>query len=112
MIDKLHIQGFKCFDNEDFTITSLTLLAGLNSSGKSTLLQAIRLVCGYNGGSLEGLGPLSEMVSTLHKSFNISITSSGRKTVFEHPGSRRRDHEYAQSSFLPRCIEHLLPFAA
>jgi len=63
MIKKLHIQGFKCFDNEEFTIAPLTLLAGLNSSGKSTFLQAIRLVYGRDN-ALAGLGPFSELVSS------------------------------------------------
>ncbi len=96
MISKLHIQGFKCFDNADFTITPLTLLAGLNSSGKSTLLQAIRLVLRYNSDSFAGLGPLSELVSTLHNKFRITMTSDGGETVFEHPESMHHNQEYVQ----------------
>jgi len=64
MINKIHIQGFKCFDDEEFVLTPLTLLSGLNSSGKSTFLQAVRLM--YEKSSLSALGPVSELVSTLH----------------------------------------------
>ncbi len=93
MIKKLHIQGFKCFDNEEFNITPLTLLSGLNSSGKSTFLQAIRLVYGYKN-PLIGLGPLFELVSALHKKFKITMTSYGGEYVFEHPESKNYDYSY------------------
>ncbi len=93
MIKKLHIQGFKCFDNEDFNVTPLTLLSGLNSSGKSTFLQAIKLVYGYKN-PLSGLGPLFELVSALHNSFKITLTSSGGEYVFEYPESKNYDYPY------------------
>ena len=95
MIKKLHIQGFKCFDNEDFAVTPLTLLSGLNSSGKSTFLQAIKLVYGYSN-ALFGLGPLSELVSVLHKSFKIAMTSDEGDYVFEHPESKNYDYPHVE----------------
>lgn len=93
MIKKLHIQGFKCFDNEEFNITPLTLLSGLNSSGKSTFIQAIRLVHGYKN-LLTGLGPLLELVSALHHSFRITMTSSEREYIFEYPESKNYNYPY------------------
>ena len=41
MIHRLQIKGFKCFDDADFSFSNLTLLAGKNSMGKSTVIQAI-----------------------------------------------------------------------
>jgi predicted ATPase len=93
MIEKLEIKGFKCFDNEKFDVTPLTLLSGLNSSGKSTFLQAIRLVCGYKN-PLSGHGPLPELVSTHHKDFKISMIASGEEYVFEYPKANKSDGKY------------------
>src|SRR5712691_3136985 len=41
MLDRLYLENFKASRDVDVRLTSLTVLAGLNSSGKSTLLQAI-----------------------------------------------------------------------
>jgi len=95
MIKKLHIQGFKCFDNEDFTVTPLTLLSGLNSSGKSTFLQAITLVYGYKN-TLSGLGPLSELVSVLNNRFKITMATDEGIYVFEHPESKDYDYPHVE----------------
>lgn len=94
MIKKIHIQGFKCFDNDEFVFTPLTLLSGLNSSGKSTFLQAIRLM--YEKSALSSLGPVSELVSTLHKNMSIKLTSSGGDYLFEYPESKNYDYPYVE----------------
>ncbi len=44
MIDSLHISNFKAFQNQDLRIAPLTILTGLNGSGKSSLMQAILLL--------------------------------------------------------------------
>jgi predicted ATPase len=41
LIDKLHIHNFKAFRDQRFDFAPLTLLAGLNGSGKSSLLQSL-----------------------------------------------------------------------
>lgn len=41
MIKNVHIRGFKCFDDEKIDFSNLTVLTGPNSSGKSSLIQAI-----------------------------------------------------------------------
>ena len=65
MIEQLHINGFKCFDSADFTFGSLTLLAGKNSMGKSTVIQAILAMIqdGSNpfSGSYINIGKVSEL---------------------------------------------------
>ena len=99
MIKKLNIQGFKCFENEDFDVTPLTLLSGLNSSGKSTFLQAIRLIYGYEN-PLSGLGPLSELVSSLSISCKIKMTSNGGEYVFDHPESKNYDYPFVEPTLV------------
>jgi predicted ATPase len=44
MLTELTLQNFKCFENESFPLRALTMLTGLNSTGKSTVLQAMLLL--------------------------------------------------------------------
>lgn len=44
MISKLTIKNFKCFEEQVVPIRALTLLAGLNGMGKSTVLQSLLLL--------------------------------------------------------------------
>ena len=41
MINELTIKGLKCFDEVEFSFQHLTPLAGKNSLGKSTVIQAL-----------------------------------------------------------------------
>jgi predicted ATPase len=64
MLERIHMENFKASRDVDARLTSLTMLAGLNSSGKSTLLQAIgslRQSYGQNG-STDGLSLSGELV--------------------------------------------------
>ena len=44
MIQSLLLTNFKCFELQEVVLKPLTLLAGLNSSGKSTIIQALLLL--------------------------------------------------------------------
>lgn len=44
MLKNIKIENFKCFENEKLDLKPLTLITGTNSSGKSSLLQAILLL--------------------------------------------------------------------
>lgn len=44
MIESIELVNFKCFEQQLVVLKPLTLLAGLNSSGKSTILQALLLL--------------------------------------------------------------------
>ncbi len=43
-IDKIHIKGFRNFDNEEITFQAKTLIIGANDVGKTNLLFALRLL--------------------------------------------------------------------
>jgi len=43
MITKLSLQNFKCFREEQFEFRNITVLAGMNGSGKSSIIQSILL---------------------------------------------------------------------
>ncbi len=52
MIDSLYIKGLKSIDEQKFGLKPLTIVTGLNSTGKSTLMQSVLLVsrfCSENG---------------------------------------------------------------
>ncbi len=44
MMRSLHLTNFKCFERLEVPFGGLTLLSGLNSSGKSTIIQALLLL--------------------------------------------------------------------
>ena len=44
MIDSLHIENFKCFESQRFELGNLTLLTGLNGTGKSSVIQSLLLL--------------------------------------------------------------------
>jgi len=44
MLSELEIENFKCISHQTFTLKPLTILTGLNSTGKSTVIQAILLL--------------------------------------------------------------------
>lgn len=44
MISRLHIKKYKCLKDEDMEFRPLTVLTGTNSSGKSSVLQAVLLL--------------------------------------------------------------------
>jgi predicted ATPase len=44
MIEKIHLNNFKCFLNSEVMFNQLTILAGSNAVGKSSLIQSLLLV--------------------------------------------------------------------
>lgn len=74
MLDRIHLENFKASRDVNIRLAPLTVLAGLNSSGKSTLLQAIcaiRQSYDFNGrtegpclsGDLVHLGKYADLLS-------------------------------------------------
>lgn len=76
MIQQLTLKGFKSFVEEDITLGPLTVLTGLNSSGKSSVIQAIRMFDALNKGKsplLEGHGGMQEIKSRLTNSMELGL---------------------------------------
>lgn len=44
MIKKLELKNFKCFENIELNFSNLNLLTGINSAGKSSIIQSILLI--------------------------------------------------------------------
>ena len=68
MISKLNLKAYKSFPDITLDLKPLTLLSGLNSSGKSSILQTIRMYGDASQGNealLKGHGLVSEIRSRL-----------------------------------------------
>lgn len=64
MLTSLELQGFKSFYEETIDLNRLTVLTGLNSSGKSSVIQALRMtdrLCRKHSFLLPGYGDFKEL---------------------------------------------------
>ena len=59
MLEKLYINGFKCFDKVEISLRRINLFSGTNSSGKSSAIQAFLLLC--NNAVKNSSSPLNGM---------------------------------------------------
>jgi len=72
MLTNLTMKNFKVFEDETLALGRLNLLTGLNSSGKSSVIQALRLV--NERKALSGLGPLKEYIRNDNVEFTLECT--------------------------------------
>ena len=73
MIHQIEVRGFKRFDCEQFAFAPLTVLAGLNGSGKTSLLQSILIAyeaSTSNSSSLRLNGPFGLQLGTAEDVLN------------------------------------------
>jgi len=65
MIKHIHLKNFKCFESIKIDLSNLNVLSGINSMGKSTIIQALLLLRqSYNMGSItQGLYLNGEIVN-------------------------------------------------
>jgi predicted ATPase len=71
MLSQIHLQGFKCFVDQSLDLRALTLLSGLNSSGKSSVIQALRLL--HRKKPLPDYGPLDDLISVHAQEFSLKV---------------------------------------
>lgn len=80
MINKLNIKGLKCFSDVELTLNNFTLLAGRNSMGKSTVIQAILALVQEGNNPFSGeyinIGKISELKNRYVGSTQIEISSN------------------------------------
>lgn len=83
MIKSIKINGFKCFDNETVELRDLTILTGINSSGKSSLIQAILISAmgEKNQKIIENLGDFSDIKNKYTNPDTIKITIDETREV-------------------------------
>lgn len=92
MLNCVRIQGFKCFQEAEIRFSNFTLLAGKNSTGKSTVIQAVLALYQDSASSLAGkymnIGTVNEVKNWIAGSREISL-----EAVYEHRGN---EHSYSK----------------
>jgi len=76
MITNLSLKNFKAFENETFGLGSLNILTGLNNAGKSSVIQALRLI--HERKSLAGFGPLKGFIRSGSSGFCAECTQTSK----------------------------------
>ena len=91
MLNHMKIQGFKCFREAEIDFSYFTLLAGKNSTGKSTVIQAILALYQNSASSLAGnymnIGTVNEVKNWI----------AGSKKIFLEAAYAYQDREYVYS---------------
>lgn len=82
MIHEIHLEGFKSFLDQYIETKELTMLTGLNSSGKSTIIQAVAMIEKLRSSNnsqflLSGHGGIKELINPLKENFVIEIYADG-----------------------------------
>ncbi len=112
MISRLKINNLKCFDEVDINLNNFTLLTGMNSAGKSTIIQALLLAVQNVtedkrfplNGKLVSLGQFSDVRNFVKnaKEFDIEVISNrGTSVKFMFT----EDEEDARCSIVNNCDE-------
>jgi predicted ATPase len=89
MLQAIHLRNFKCFESKRISLGALTLLSGLNGTGKSTTLQALLLLRQSHQSGLLAQGRLllnGELVQlgTAHDTLNESADPDTISFSLEH----------------------------
>lgn len=78
MITEVRIEAFKRFKNESLELRPLTVLAGRNGAGKTSLIHALLLLCqakGLEGGKVDLNGPFGLELGWFDEIVNIDSSS-------------------------------------
>lgn len=90
MISRLHIKNYKCLHNEDLEFRPLTVLTGTNSSGKSSVLQAILLLArNLNSKNRERMYDLVSKYQELL--CNVKLIFKDKELLYRSHGSKNRN---------------------
>ena len=129
MLTQVDLRFFKCFELLRLPLAPLTLLTGLNSSGKSSVLQALALLnqtmrehewstrLVLNGGTVR-LGATPDVVDEENSKNKFMITLEDKAKVYEWTfyGDRRdrsmkvqRVSVNGRTTYHPRMLRYLLP---
>ena len=101
MLTRIDLRHFKCFDVVKLPLSPLTLLSGINASGKSSAMQALGLLhqtirehewstrLMLNGGTLQ-LGTTEDVIDQVHgrRQCEIFLTEDGRTYGWKFTGER------------------------
>lgn len=91
MLDVLQVEGFKCFANVEISLRAMNIFSGTNSSGKSTAIQALLLLCNNavenSSSPLNGmwlrLGTFDECRNHRINARSFRVTAKAGKEIFQ-----------------------------
>jgi predicted ATPase len=92
MVTNLELEGFKSFLFEDLEFGKLTLLTGINSSGKSSVIQALRMLSNISQGKevlLDGHGDYGDLINSNADQIGVWVTSEDDPVGFKWEKSSR-----------------------
>ena len=87
MISEIKLEGFKSFMDGSLILKPFTLLTGLNSSGKSSVIQALLMACRglkYGNFLLDDHGTVKELTNIYATEFNIKLINDKGEIVILH----------------------------
>jgi predicted ATPase len=99
MITSLFLQNFKAFEEEELEFGLLNVLAGLNNSGKSSIIQALRLLREQK--PLPELGPLDVYTRSDTKGFALRCDQQTKHGIVIH------DYTNSMNEKMNKIHEHL-----
>lgn len=129
MLERIDLRFFKCFEELRLPLAPLTLLTGLNASGKSSVLQALVLLhqtmrehewttrLALNGASVR-LGTMPDVIDEVfgRRSFEIGLTDGENTCDWTFHGDRKAMSMAVQRVSVngrvvesPQSLRHLLP---
>lgn len=98
MLNCIKIQGFKCFQEAEIQFSNFTLLAGKNSAGKSTVIQAVLALYQNSASSLAGrymnIGTVNEVKNWIAGSKKIFLEATYEYSGEDYLYSKLFDDEY------------------
>ena len=89
------MNNFKAFEDETLDLGSLNILTGLNSSGKSSVIQALRLLCDHT--SPEEMGALRDYIRHDAEQTNLSCQYNGNNKLI-HFGRKEKRNDLLRDS--------------
>lgn len=101
MFNQLDIQGFKSFEYASLSLHPLTILTGLNSSGKSTVIQAIRMLAqgmkGKDNCLLDGYGDWNELKCNHSNETSLKVITDQNNEISISPDEISKDSNLNES---------------
>lgn len=97
MITNLTLEGFKSFVSDSLDLGKLTVLTGMNSSGKSSVIQALLMLEKKDGIFLQGHGNVNELVNPYCEVFRLNITCENGANEWIQKGT----DDYKKSTIRP-----------
>lgn len=82
MLNDIYLKNFKCFEEMHVELADLNVFAGINSMGKSTVIQSILLLRqAYEMNSLDKVLPLNGMLINLGTGYDVLYRDSDEEKI-------------------------------